>query len=101
MCNSDKNEGEVEIGQVPSKENVSEGEAAHYQGSDGVASLPPDPIDHFRDPRPREDRGESEGTHNNPYICLRAAVARYEKGKEEEGTETGYGEQVGNGHDDE
>jgi hypothetical protein len=66
--NADQNEGKVEMGQLPSKEEVDEWKDAHNHASNRVASLPPDPIDHMRNPRATEDGGEGENAHNNPYV---------------------------------
>ena len=100
MEHPNENEGEVEFGQFPSKEEVDEGKDAHNYASNSVASLSPDPIDHIGDPGATEDGGEDEGTHDNPYVRLGASMTRNEEGEEEEGAKTRYGKQVGKGHGD-
>jgi hypothetical protein len=50
MQESDEDEGEIKVGQIPLKEKVCKGQQAHYKTADGVASLPSYPVDHFRDP---------------------------------------------------
>jgi hypothetical protein len=68
MENADKNEGKVEMGQFPPKEEVDEWKDAQNYASDSVAPFPADPINHIRDPGATEYGGEGEDTHNNPYV---------------------------------
>ena len=82
------------MGKLPTKEEVDERENAHNHAPNRVASLPPDAIDHTGDRGTADDGGEGEDAHNNPYVRLGASMARNEKGKEEEGTETRYDKQV-------
>jgi hypothetical protein len=68
MENPNENEGKVEMGQFPSKEEVDEWKEAHNHASNGVASLPPDPIDHSGDPGTTENGGEGEDAHDNSNV---------------------------------
>jgi len=58
-----------------------------------------DSINHVGDPGTTEDRGEGKGSHNYPYIGLRASMVRNKKRKEEETAKAGHCKKIGKGYD--
>jgi len=70
MYKPDENEGEVKAGQIPSKEQIRDGQETHDKASNGIASLPPYPVDHVRYPGTTKNGRESKQTHDDSYVCL-------------------------------
>jgi len=100
MDHSDEEQRQIEASQLPTKEKVSERYEAHDNASNGVTPFPPQTVDHFRNPGAAYDGREGKGAHDDADICFRAAVTGNKERKEKKGAYTGYGEQVGCGHQD-
>jgi len=100
MDHSDEEQRQIEASQLPTKEKVSEGYEAHDNASNGITLFPPQTVDHFRNPGAAYDGREGKSAHDDADICFRAAVTGNKERKKKKSAYTGYGEQVGCGHQD-